>query len=328
MNEGPVARRGSGFVVGRAPGSENRKAHKGIRPDRHLAARHHSVTTQVLSARLWNVTGRDADEAACGRGAVAACRRHARAGLWELRRSAERRAVNAAARLERERNRLAAGDGHAGEPRVVDADLIEPKRVRSDLRAVLLRTRGLAGERAGGAARPLGAAGDRDARRCGLGRSGSRWCLRGLAATTRDGYRGSKRGKRISTCPHCGACYAKPVASSMGRRHHPCGGMAVVAGSRDAVHRQHALAAGLHDPQVAEEARRTRKETELPRHPDGVDPAVDAEPAAASSRAALPRPELCAAKRPRPADSCRARCRTAGRRRAIPRSRGRGRWYR
>ena len=84
------------------------------------------------------MTTRDADEADCGRGTVTACGRHARASLWELRRSAERGAEIGAARLERERNRLAAGDVHAGEPRVVDTDLIEPKRVRSDLRAVLL----------------------------------------------------------------------------------------------------------------------------------------------------------------------------------------------
>jgi hypothetical protein len=172
----------------------------------------------MATARLWNLTSRDADEAACGRGAVAAGGRHARAGLWELRRSAERRAVRGAARLERERNRRAAGDVHAGEPRVVDTDSIEPERVRSDLRAVLLRTSRLASEPARCAARPLGDAGDRDARRFGLGRSGSRWCLRGLAATTRDGYCGSKGGnQRVSTCPHCRACYAKPVAAARAR---------------------------------------------------------------------------------------------------------------
>src|SRR5262245_31048575 len=110
----------------------------------------------MATAQLWkwNLTSRDADEAACGRGAVAACGSHARAGLWQLRRSVERSAARGAAHLERERNRLAAGDVHAGEPRVVDTDSIEPERVWSDLRAALLWTPRLADEAAGGAARP------------------------------------------------------------------------------------------------------------------------------------------------------------------------------
>src|SRR4029453_2523852 len=72
------------------------------RPGRACRPRRPRAGAGVMAtARLWNPTSREADEAGCGHGAVAACGRHARAGLWELRRSAEQRAVHGAARLER-----------------------------------------------------------------------------------------------------------------------------------------------------------------------------------------------------------------------------------